>query len=182
MPATRNRSVTMVTTPLVHAVRAGKILVAELGYGGKLLPTFPVIDATRPSRLAWLLKEELLPTIYWELMLKGREWLAKPTSCRTSPPRTRRRQPATTARPGNTPQRGRDDHARSAAAPGARVAQDLRPRRARLRPPGGGDRHHHANPAAPRLRGARRPAALCRPPVPGVPERPDLPIGEVRPR
>jgi sulfide:quinone oxidoreductase len=59
-------------------VERGKILLAEFGYGGKLLPTFPFIDATKPSRLAWLLKEKMLPTIYWELMLKGREWLAKP--------------------------------------------------------------------------------------------------------
>jgi sulfide:quinone oxidoreductase len=59
-------------------VERGKILLAEFGYGGKLLPTFPFIEATKPSRLAWLLKEKLLPTIYWELMLKGREWLAQP--------------------------------------------------------------------------------------------------------
>ena len=60
-------------------VERGKILLAEFGYGGKLLPTFPFINATKPSRLAWLLKEKMLPTIYWELMLKGREWLARPT-------------------------------------------------------------------------------------------------------
>jgi sulfide:quinone oxidoreductase len=59
-------------------VERGKILLAEFGYGGKLLPTFPFIEATKPSRLAWLLKEKMLPTIYWALMLKGREWLAKP--------------------------------------------------------------------------------------------------------
>ena len=52
-------------------VERGKILLAEFGYGGKLLPTFPFIKATKPSRLAWLLKEKLLPTIYWELMLQG---------------------------------------------------------------------------------------------------------------
>jgi sulfide:quinone oxidoreductase len=60
-------------------VERGKILLAEFGYGGKLLPTFPFITATKPSRLAWLLKEKMLPTIYWQLMLKGREWFAKPT-------------------------------------------------------------------------------------------------------
>ena len=60
-------------------VERGKILLAEFGYGGKLLPTFPFINGTKPSRLAWLLKEKMLPTIYWELMLKGREWLARPT-------------------------------------------------------------------------------------------------------
>ncbi len=60
-------------------VERGKIVLAEFGYGGKLLPTFPFIEATKPSRLAWFLKEKMLPTIYWQLMLKGHEWLAKPT-------------------------------------------------------------------------------------------------------
>jgi sulfide:quinone oxidoreductase len=57
------------------------------GYGGKLLPTFPgwLIDGTKPSRLAWLLKEKLLPNIYWDAMLKGREWLAAPTILPYSP-------------------------------------------------------------------------------------------------
>ena len=34
-------------------------MLAEFGYGGKLLPSFPnwLIDGTRPSRLSWLLKE-----------------------------------------------------------------------------------------------------------------------------
>jgi len=61
-------------------VERGRIVLAEFGYGGKLLPTFPkwVIDGTRPSRLAWLLKERILPLVYWHGMLKGREWLAAP--------------------------------------------------------------------------------------------------------
>lgn len=61
-------------------VERGKIVLAEFGYGGKLLPSFPgwLIDGTRPSRLAWLLKERFLPPIYWRAMLRGREWLAKP--------------------------------------------------------------------------------------------------------
>ena len=61
-------------------VERGKIVLAEFGYGGKLLPSFPnwLIDGTRPNRLAWLLKERMLPPIYWKAMLKGREWLAKP--------------------------------------------------------------------------------------------------------
>ncbi|MFA6218382.1 MAG: FAD/NAD(P)-binding oxidoreductase [Erythrobacter sp.] len=64
--------------PLI--VERGKALLAEFGYGGKLLPTFPtwLIDGTRPSRLAWWLKSEALPQIYWHAMLKGREWLAGP--------------------------------------------------------------------------------------------------------
>lgn len=61
-------------------VERGKIVMAEFGYGGKLLPSFPhwFIDGTRPSRLAWYLKERLLPPIYWHGMLKGREWMAAP--------------------------------------------------------------------------------------------------------
>jgi sulfide:quinone oxidoreductase len=61
-------------------VERGKIVLAEFGYGGKLMPSFPkwLIDGTRPSRLAWWLKERLLPPVYWEAMLKGREWLARP--------------------------------------------------------------------------------------------------------
>ena len=55
-------------------------VLAEFGYGGTLLPSFPkwVIDGTRPTRAAWLLKEMLLPPVYWGAMLKGREWMAKP--------------------------------------------------------------------------------------------------------
>jgi sulfide:quinone oxidoreductase len=61
-------------------VERGKIMLAEFGYGGKLLPSFPkwLIDGQKPSSLAWLLKERLLPPVYWRAMLRGREWMAKP--------------------------------------------------------------------------------------------------------
>ena len=61
-------------------VEKGKIVLAEFGYGGTMLPTFPtwLLDSTKPSRLAWFLKEKLLPPIYWQGMLKGKEWLIKP--------------------------------------------------------------------------------------------------------
>jgi sulfide:quinone oxidoreductase len=61
-------------------VERGKIVLAEFGYGGKLLPSFPaaILDGTRPTRLAWWMKERILPPLYWHAMLKGREWLAKP--------------------------------------------------------------------------------------------------------
>lgn len=61
-------------------VERGKIVLAEFGYGGTLLPSFPrwVIDGTEPSRAAWLLKEKLLPPVYWKGMLRGREWMVKP--------------------------------------------------------------------------------------------------------
>ena len=61
-------------------VERGKIVLAEFGYGGKLLPSFPkwLIDGTKPSRLAWSLKAQALPQVYWHAMLKGREWMAEP--------------------------------------------------------------------------------------------------------
>lgn len=58
-------------------VERGKVILAEFGYGGKLLPTFP-LDPTKPRRSAWLLKAHILPPVYWDLMLRGKEWLAKP--------------------------------------------------------------------------------------------------------
>ena len=61
-------------------VERGKIVLAEFGYGGKLMPSFPtwLIDGTKPARLSWMLKADALPWIYWNGMLKGREWLAGP--------------------------------------------------------------------------------------------------------
>ena len=61
-------------------VERGKIVLAEFGYGGILKPSFPkfLIDGTKPSRAAWFLKEKMLPPIYWQAMLKGKEWMAKP--------------------------------------------------------------------------------------------------------
>jgi sulfide:quinone oxidoreductase len=59
-------------------VEKGKVLLAEFGYGGKLLPTFPV-DPTIPRSFAWFFKTTLFPWLYWNCMLKGREWLAKST-------------------------------------------------------------------------------------------------------
>ncbi len=61
-------------------VERGKIVLAEFAYGGKLAPSFPtwLIDGTKANRLSWMLKADLLPWIYWNGMLKGREWLAGP--------------------------------------------------------------------------------------------------------
>ncbi|MEO1167868.1 MAG: FAD/NAD(P)-binding oxidoreductase [Pseudomonadota bacterium] len=61
-------------------VERGKIVLAEFAYGGKLAPSFPdwLIDGTKPQRLSWMLKADALPWIYWNGMLKGREWLAGP--------------------------------------------------------------------------------------------------------
>ncbi|TIX49677.1 NAD(P)/FAD-dependent oxidoreductase [Alteraurantiacibacter aquimixticola] len=61
-------------------VERGKIVLAEFGYGGKLMPSFPtwLVDGTKATRLSWMLKADALPWIYWNGMLKGREWLAGP--------------------------------------------------------------------------------------------------------
>jgi sulfide:quinone oxidoreductase len=68
-------------------VERGRIVLAEFGYGGALKPSFPawLIDGTKPSRLAWLLKERLLPPVYWQAMLRGREWLARPEPVSAAP-------------------------------------------------------------------------------------------------
>ena len=61
-------------------VERGRIVLAEFGYSGKLLPSLPLwlINGKRPSRIAWLLKEQMLPLVYWKAMLRGHEWLATP--------------------------------------------------------------------------------------------------------
>ncbi|SEQ54316.1 sulfide:quinone oxidoreductase [Loktanella sp. DSM 29012] len=61
-------------------VERGKIVLAEFGYGGVLKPSFPsvLLDGTKPTRAAWFLKERMLPPIYWQAMLRGKEWMAKP--------------------------------------------------------------------------------------------------------
>ncbi|MCB1664138.1 MAG: TIGR01244 family phosphatase [Pseudomonadales bacterium] len=61
-------------------VERGKIVLAEFGFGGKLIPSFPswMLDGTQPTRLAWILKKDMLPPIYWHGMLKGHEWLVTP--------------------------------------------------------------------------------------------------------
>ena len=48
-----------------------------MGRAVHAMPTW-LIDGKRPSRLAWLLKERILPPVYWHGMLKGREWLVHP--------------------------------------------------------------------------------------------------------
>lgn len=68
-------------------VEKGKIVLAEFGYGGQLLPSFPkfILDGTKPSKISWFLKESILPQLYWQAMLKGREWLTKPQSPKIVP-------------------------------------------------------------------------------------------------
>ena len=61
-------------------VERGKIVLAEFSYGGKLDPTLPnwLLDGTKPTSAAWFLKEKMLPWIYFDQMLKGDEFMAKP--------------------------------------------------------------------------------------------------------
>ena len=60
-------------------VEKGRIVLAEFGFGGKLLPTFP-LDPTVSRQSAWILKKNILPAVYWNLMLKGHEWFARPST------------------------------------------------------------------------------------------------------
>lgn len=55
--------------PLITEV--GKVLLAEFGYDGKILPTFPLNPAV-PRKSMWYLKKYLLPKLYWYGMMKGR--------------------------------------------------------------------------------------------------------------
>jgi sulfide:quinone oxidoreductase len=48
----------------------GKVMLAEFGYNGKLLPTFP-LDPAKPRRAYWHLKKDFLPLMYWRGMVKG---------------------------------------------------------------------------------------------------------------
>lgn len=55
--------------PLVTGV--GKVILAEFGYDGKLMPSFP-FNPAKERWTMWLLKRYLLPILYWKGMLKGR--------------------------------------------------------------------------------------------------------------
>jgi sulfide:quinone oxidoreductase len=59
-------------------VEKGKVVLAEFGFGGKLLPTFPLHPPVA-RRSSWFMKQLLMPWLYWNLMQKGIEWLAKPS-------------------------------------------------------------------------------------------------------
>lgn len=56
-------------------VEKGKVVLAEFAFGGKLSPTFPLNPAVA-RRLFWWMKVKLFPWVYWDLLLKGHEWLA----------------------------------------------------------------------------------------------------------
>jgi NADPH-dependent 2,4-dienoyl-CoA reductase/sulfur reductase-like enzyme len=54
--------------PLI--VNHNKVLLAEFGYDGAILETFPV-DQRVPRRSMFLLKNYAMPAIYWKLMVRG---------------------------------------------------------------------------------------------------------------
>jgi len=59
-------------------VERGRVVLAEFGYDGVLQPSLPtaLLEGRKPTWLGWVLKKNFMPWIYWQLMLKGREWLA----------------------------------------------------------------------------------------------------------
>lgn len=50
----------------------GRVVLAEFVYGRKVAPSLPW-DSTRERRSAWWLKTRLLPWMYWQRLLKGRD-------------------------------------------------------------------------------------------------------------
>jgi len=50
--------------------KKGRVVLAEFGYEGKLMPSFPV-DPAQERYSMWLLKTKFLPFLYWNLMLRG---------------------------------------------------------------------------------------------------------------
>lgn len=67
--------------PCPLAVESGKITLGEFGYGSKVVPSL-LWDSTILQHSAWTLKKTSLPWLYWNDMLKGKEWLARPNWCR----------------------------------------------------------------------------------------------------
>jgi len=55
--------------PLV--VDRGHVILAEFGYDGKIMESFPFNQA-KPSRLMWILKRYMLAPLYWYMMLRGK--------------------------------------------------------------------------------------------------------------
>ena len=57
--------------PLVTSNKT--VMLAEFGYGGKVLPSFP-LDPSKERYSYWLLKRHFFPFLYWSIMLKGIEF------------------------------------------------------------------------------------------------------------
>jgi sulfide:quinone oxidoreductase len=46
-------------------------MLAEFGYGGKLMPSFPFISSREESWAVWIMEEKMLQPAYYA-MLKGK--------------------------------------------------------------------------------------------------------------
>ncbi len=51
----------------------GKIMLAEFCYEGVVTPSFP-LDPRIPRRGYWWLKRSFLPYLYWEIVVRGKNW------------------------------------------------------------------------------------------------------------
>ena len=58
--------------PLVTSYQSA--ILAEFCYDGKVTPSLPLLDPTKERYSMWLMKQKFLPILYWDWMLKGREW------------------------------------------------------------------------------------------------------------
>jgi len=67
-------------------VSIGKVLLAEFRYDGEVVPSFNA-DPRIPRRRYWWLKTIGFPFVYWNVMLRGRDWkqpVAKPRPALTA--------------------------------------------------------------------------------------------------
>lgn len=73
-PNAKPRAAARILAPVVP-----ENIVADIR-GGALPPSVPkaVIEGPKPSPAVRFLQENFLPPVYWQGMLKGREWMAKP--------------------------------------------------------------------------------------------------------
>lgn len=68
--------------PLTTSV--GKVMLAEFSYDGKITPSFP-LDPRTPRGSMWWLKRYFMPYLYWNVMMRGKEWAWPPHQERTFP-------------------------------------------------------------------------------------------------
>lgn len=71
--------------PLTTSI--GRIMLAEFGYDGAIMPSFP-LDPRVPRRMNWWLKRYYLPKLYWRMVSTGLgpDWHRKRTFAEALPP------------------------------------------------------------------------------------------------
>lgn len=47
------------------------VMLAEFSYDGRVTPSFPWLDPRENRYLWWIGEKYLLPSLYWDYMLKG---------------------------------------------------------------------------------------------------------------